>query len=987
MTDGQCVPVGSTLVPGPVQPADGPATTAQIPPPAVPADVVGPPSTSYSQVCPGDVWPCTLESVTSAGSYNSLADVAQYYYINDLRSGAAWDSNLTAVPPTKNDNVPASGTGPEDDRVPWQHMTTYSIALGVSGTVNYSKKYTDDLVGDFADLRSGAKAWPIWPDSSLDYVSNGALYSNPKSIDDFWHTAVNGRGRYFSAGNPADVVDGLRAVLNDLGKKQGSGAAAAASSQSPVQGNNIAFVAKYATTSWSGDIEAREINLTTGAVLSPVLWSAQAKLDARAGYFCDDRKILLFRSGATNNLVDFKWNSGTCSTQTIPEGTTATVTAGTVTSVSLDTVTYNDPNNPPTAKAQTGALVPRDLKVGDAVLANDVVTTSAGAVVKIEHVVSPTTVLNASEQAQFGAAKIALLSQYPDMSDGTNGNPDQRAIADDDNLVNFIRGHRGREGFVAKDPVRLYRKRDSILGDFVSAQPVFVQAPFASYTDTGYKSFKTTQASRKSMIYAAANDGMLHAFYGGVVSVSGGVTSIDSTGGREAWAFMPTAVLGNLFKLADFDYANRHSFFVDGTPSVGDVYDSTAAAWKTVLVAGLNKGGKAYYALDVTDPDDPKALWEFNWSSTCYDKLNTATHGADCDLGYTFGKPVITKLKDGTWVALVTSGYNNLSASANDGRGFLYVLNVMTGKIISKIDTGFGDATTPSGLAQFTNFVDNALINNTTKYVYAGDNSGNVFRIDIYDNPATTGTDEAAAVRIGVTLDSAGVAQPITTRPELGEIGGKPWVFVGTGRLLGLPDLTDVRTQSVYGFIDPMGDYTAYPDPLAGSGGLRDVLRPLAISPKTASNANPAVGATRSVACTGTTGTTGTCARKSGWVVDLPDDGERVNVDMSLVLGTLVFASNVPRNTACNIGGYSWLNFLDFRTGLAVSGSTSVSAYLGESLAVGLSILRLPSIVPGGQGQIVASIMGSSGVPQNVFPPVNVPPPIGRRVSWRELLQ
>jgi len=42
------------------------------------------------------------------------------------------------------------------------------------------------------------------------------------------------------------------------------------------------------------------------------------------------------------------------------------------------------------------------------------------------------------------------------------------------------------------------------------------------------------------MIYAAANDGMLHAFYAGAISVTGTppdtVTTIDATGGREAWA-------------------------------------------------------------------------------------------------------------------------------------------------------------------------------------------------------------------------------------------------------------------------------------------------------------------------------------------------------------------------------------------------------------------------------------------------------------------
>ena len=992
-TDGLCIPVGSTLVSDLVQSPDAPATTADISPGSAPANTA---TTTYSLSCTSGSWPCTLTTITNSGSYNSLADVAQYYYVTDLRTGTDWDTAFDAGGKLirKNDSVPQAGTGPEDDSAKWQHMTTYTIALGVSGTLSYNKEYRkpSTTTGDFADIRTGAKAWPIWPDSTLDYANNGALYSDPRSIDDFWHTAVNGRGRYFSAGRPSDVVDGLREVLGDLGKKQGSGAAAASSSQTPVQGNNIAYVAKYATTSWAGDIEAHEIDLTDGSVLSPVLWSAQPLLDARAGYFCDNRKIYLFRSGATNNMVDFKWNSGTCSSQTVGENSTTTiVAAGTVTSVSKDLITYPEPS-PPTATAQTGALTARALKAGDEILAGDVVVTSPGAVVKIEHVVSPTTTLDASEQANFGSAKIALLSQYPDMSNGTSGYPDQRGLADDDNLVNFIRGHRGHEGFVAKDSVKFYRTRSSILGDFVDAQPVFVQAPFASYRDTGYQAFKDTtvvsggQKDRKSMIYAAANDGMLHAFYAGVVSVSGSVTSIDSTGGVEAWAFMPTIALDNLYKLADNDYANRHTFSVDGTPSVGDVYDTVAPAWKTILVGGMNKGGKGYYALDITDPDSPKAMWEFKWSSTCYSVGTVSTHGADCHIGYTFGKPIITKLANGTWVVLVTSGYNNVSGQpTGDGEGYLYVLNALTGKIISKTSTGEGDTTTPSGLAQITNFVDNSIIDNTTRYVYGGDNNGNVWKFDI--NAATP-----SATLLGVAKDPSGVRQPITTRPELGEIAGKPWVYVGTGRLLGLPDLLDVQVQSLYGFVDTGGVYLTYPDPVLEASGLRGVLAPLAMTPVTDPAENPAVGTTRESACTGNSTE---CARKSGWVLDLPDSGERLNIDMSLTLGTLISATNVPRNTACNIGGYSWLNFLDYRTGLSVAGSPiasgnttgNVSAYLGETLAVGLSVMRLPSSTPGGQGKTVAVVMGSSGTPQSFAPPVNVPPPIGRRVSWQELVR
>ena len=130
-------------------------------------------------------------TVLPGGSENSLADVAQYYYRTDLRP-------LMTNDPTKG-GVPPAGAGPEDDKASHQHMTTFSIALGVSGTLNYQSDYRDPatVTGDFATIRTGAKNWPLWPDPTLDY-SNPDNYNNPKSIDDFWHAAVDGRGRYFN---------------------------------------------------------------------------------------------------------------------------------------------------------------------------------------------------------------------------------------------------------------------------------------------------------------------------------------------------------------------------------------------------------------------------------------------------------------------------------------------------------------------------------------------------------------------------------------------------------------------------------------------------------------------------------------------------------------------------------------------------------------------------------------------------------------------
>jgi type IV pilus assembly protein PilY1 len=72
-------------------------------------------------------------------------------------------------------------------------------------------------------------------------------------------------------------------------------------------------------------------------------------------------------------------------------------------------------------------------------------------------------------------------------------------------------------------------------------------------------------------------------------------------------------VLPGLYRLADSSAPFSHAYHVDGSPTVADICVSTPCAgvndWRTILVAGLNSGGRGYYALDVTNPLAPKALW------------------------------------------------------------------------------------------------------------------------------------------------------------------------------------------------------------------------------------------------------------------------------------------------------------------------------------------------------------------------------------------
>ena len=535
--------------------------------------------------------------------------------------------------------------------------------------------------------------------------------------------------------------------------------------------------------------------------------------------------------------------------------------------------------------------------------------------------------------------------------------------------MNFLRGQRGKEGYVPNDIDKLYRARKAVLGDIVNSQPLYVRKAAFSYNDTGYSAFATSVASRTPMAYVAANDGMLHAFY----------ATTDSLGGEEAWSFIPRAVLPRLYKLADINYAQLHEYYVDGRPIRDDVFDTVSGTWKTILVGGLNKGGRGYFALDVTNPTAPKALWEFTHDPSVCVGAVAAGETSDCHLGYTYGNPVISKLTDGRWVVFVASGYNNVNtpAQAGDGQGYLYVLEAMTGKVLYKIRAGdgtpaFGTDTNPSGLAKITAWVNDSAHNNTTLRVYGGDLLGNIWRFDVNDQVDALGSPVLPpagreATRIATLKDAASNPQPITVALRLAEVGSPPvpYIYAGTGKYLGTSDTSTTQTQSIYAIKDPLTT-TAYTDLRVGT------LKRLTMTTS---------GTDRFVNCD-TANASANCSSTNGWYVDLPEPGERVNVSMELQLGTLVVASNVPANTACEPGGFGFLNFFDFQTGFSPAGSTSRSGFRVSGLTVGLSIVRLPD------GSVVVYRQKHTGEPPGKESvPISSGSPSGKRLTWRELMQ
>jgi len=532
--------------------------------------------------------------------------------------------------------------------------------------------------------------------------------------------------------------------------------------------------------------------------------------------------------------------------------------------------------------------------------------------------------------------------------------PQNRIDPNGQALLNFIRGDRTNEG-IASNTSKYFRLRTSVLGDIVDSEAVYVKAPQFEYADTGYSTYKTNNSSRQGMVYVGANDGMLHAF--------------NSDTGAEVWAYVPQTLLPNLYKLADKFYATKHQYYVDGSPTQADVY--FGGAWHTILVGGFNSGGRGFYALDVTNPASPKALWEVSNSTTNFGNM-----------GYSYGRPEVTKLKDGTWVVLLTSGYNNVLPG--DGQGYLYVVNAGTGALIRSIGTGQGSDTAavtgvcdtapcPSGLAQIRAWVDNTKFDNTTQRVYGGDLFGNVWRFDVNGDVGASGYDAQLLATLRGSATPAN-AQSVTTKPELGKVAGFPVVYVGTGRYLGASDLSDSTGQSIYAIKDNLGS-TSLGNPRAtGTTFVRQTL----------TNATCAAGQT--FCAVGTQIRTGSAnsvnfATNNGWYVDLPGTRERANTDPQLSLGTLAVTTNLLNPSACTVGGTSFVNFFDYRTGAPVSTANGlVSVFLGGALATRPVLLRFSD------GTVRSLIRMSDDSWQTPRTPIPPSPGGTRRTSWRELV-
>lgn len=219
---------------------------------------------------------------------NSVADVAKYYYDQDLSTFA--------------DNV----VGNVFDTATHQHMVTYTVAFGVSGNLIDSDNdgwpevvVGNDANGDPLNMETGDWGDPFIADS-------------PDKIDDLWHAAFNSKGSFISAETPEDVSQALNDALSNIIDRSGSAASVAFNTTTLTQGSAV-YLALFSSSNnkWSGDILSFELDPLTGDVADNPTWQAADVLDALASP-TTSRNIFTY-NGSTG--VPFLWANLTATQQ------------------------------------------------------------------------------------------------------------------------------------------------------------------------------------------------------------------------------------------------------------------------------------------------------------------------------------------------------------------------------------------------------------------------------------------------------------------------------------------------------------------------------------------------------------------------------------------------------------------------------------------------------------------------------------------------
>jgi type IV pilus assembly protein PilY1 len=790
--------------------------------------------------------------------------------------------------------------------------------------------------------------------------ANPSATRSARRTDDMRHAAWNGRGEFLSAANPEQLISTLNAAINSIGDRTEATSAGSTFNSTIISGDTLIFRGSFVTNDWIGDLQAFQ--------------------------FDDDGIVDRLVTGDESD--DVVWSAASKLADKVGDNTD-----GTRGFLRRNVVTYN----------------------GERAVAFDFPDD-----------------LSALSNATLTQAQVNRLLEAFD-ADAPNATSEERR--DYGNLlVNFLKGDSDHEG-------TLFRRRfNQYLGPIINSSPQFVGAPnelypdLISHTSTSdtqpvasdsvrYSKFQKDNVNRMPLVYVGGNDGMLHAFEAGGVSVDANGVETAVSGGDEIFAYIPKFLKNNIQTLAENSYA--HLAYVDGTPTVRDVYLTPFAgeppSWRTYLVSAARSGGRGVFVLDVTDPNvlaNAATAARASSSSTLNSPVKFEyTSVDDADLGFVYGRPQIAKMNNGKWVAIVPNGYN----SSGDGQAHLFIIDLETGVLLKKISTGVGSRAvglTCTDSASNCNGLSSPTIADLNgdfivDRIYAGDLHGNLWAFDVSSSAAADwdvafgdsnvkrplfsacANDDACSPSLTDNRQAITAAPEIIFHPSKNSLSTEPnmLVYFGTGQFIAANDQVNDTTQSFYAIWDSGTEPTVTGDADRTGNLTRSNLQQQGFE-VVGSGAEEKINV-RGVDASGSLSDNATVeydvAGEQGWFIDFEITADtnflsrgRSIITPLVINEIVVFIITVPTGDICVPVGSSNIVALDALDGSAPSPSVFAGPKVDANgffvKIENASIVDLSAII-NQEGELNIKVDESENRPSLEDPNTSNPIPLGRK-SW-----
>ena len=607
--------------------------------------------------------------------------------------------------------------------------------------------------------------------------------------------------------------------------------------------------------------------------------------------------------------------------------------------------------------------------------------------------------VDTGEVVSFDTSSASYIKPYLGVKDSATWS--YLGATHDERVTNLIEYIRGEDKDSSGLRTRTLDSKVWKLGDIVDSTPVSLSKPpdnfHIIYSDESYQTFYEANRDRETVVYVGANDGMLHAFTSWKYDTANHQYTQPSATteemGDELWAYVPQSLLAHLKWLPSPDYT--HVDYVNLKPKLFDAkirdHDSnpfTPDEWGTILLAGLNMGGKhiwaegdfdtgtggtvsetrhfypTYVCMDVTDPRNPVLLWERSYA----------------DLEMTTSFPAAIKVKD-KWFAVFGSGPTDYDGTSTKN-GHIFVVDLKTGEPYRNgandwlFETGEAKAfmNSPVSLDKNLDFSCNAIYFGES--YLSGSWKGKLHKVSIpcvgaggvyddtdvnnyVDNPLDATNPWILSVLFNAT-------KPITAPVALSmDEFDNAWVYVGSGRYLSTDDKTNTDQQYIFGIKDPFFN-TAH----TGDGYYHDYSSSLELQISNLFDADPYQIAEngndvyQNGAAIGTFDALLALAQQEdGWIRSLTTSGERILAKSTVVGGITLTPSFVPNDDICGFGGQSYLYGFYYETGTAYykavfNNGTATEDIDGQQVTVVLDIISLGE----GRASAVGIHVGTSGV-------------------------